>query len=100
MPQLCKPWPSFEGRGFVSHLIVEDWLTGRVKRGAKSMHSFLAFPDTFIISMVKWAEALSLLHRDIYYTGRPQCQVMDWIWPDDLAGNQGKADALGDGGKQ
>src|SRR2546422_3179985 len=45
-------------------------------------------------------EALSLLDCDIYRTGRPQCHMMYWIRFDGLAGNQGKTDAVGDGGEQ
>src|SRR5712692_6569436 len=43
---------------------------------------------------------LSLFDRDIYRTDRPQCQVMHRVWFDGLAGEQGKAGTLGDGGEQ
>jgi hypothetical protein len=52
--------------------------------------------------MIKWMDALisSPFHRNIYLTGWPQCQVMYWIRYDNLAGNQGKVDALGNGSEQ
>ena len=52
--------------------------------------------------MVKdWSNIrLSPLHYDIYCTHGAQCQVMRWIWFDVLTGNQGKGDALGNGGEQ